>query len=125
MSRPSTQLLAREVQQAGYQVLASEQVRPNRWLLQLLDGSGQAGLLLVQARPLVGAADVQDLAELVRLRRPRYGILLAYHGSFSPAAQLTHTELNDQRLRLCTTLPPTARADSEPLSVGAALKSPS
>jgi hypothetical protein len=123
MSRPSTQLLAREAQQAGYQVLASEQVRPNRWLLHVLDSNGQAGLLLVQARPLVGAADVQDLAELVRVRRLRYGILLAYQGNFSPAAQRTHAELNDQRLLLCTTLPPTARSDAEPRSVGAALKS--
>ncbi|HWQ14433.1 MAG TPA: hypothetical protein VNL77_16655 [Roseiflexaceae bacterium] len=117
MTRPTTHALAGQAQQAGYHVVSAEQLRPNRWLLHLLDGDG-AMLVLVQARPLVGAADVQDLAEVVRLRGPRYGILLAYEGAFSPAAQRTLAELGDHRLRLCTALPPASRASSpEPRTV--------
>lgn len=120
MSRPTLQSLARDAQQAGYQVVSSEQLRPNRWLLHVLDADGTAALLMVQARPLVGAADVQDLAELVRLRRMGYGVLLAHQGSFSPAAQRTLAELGDQRLRLCTALPaarPEGRALPAPLKL--------
>ena len=58
--------------------------------------------------------DVQDLAELARLRQPTRAILLAYGGIFSPAAQSTLTEMGDDRLRLCTTLPP-AQADPDDL----------
>jgi hypothetical protein len=126
MSSTTTTELAREVRRAGYQVIAAEQLRPNRWLLQVTDAEGLGALLMVQARPLVGAADVQDLAELVRLRRPHYGILLARRGSFSPAAQRTLAELGDHRLRLCTALPPTSRGDApDQRAVGAPLKSPS
>jgi hypothetical protein len=63
MTKPTTQELTREAQQAGYQVISTEQLRPNRWLLHLLDGDNTPVLLIVQARPLVCAADVQDLAE--------------------------------------------------------------
>ena len=110
MPRLTTHALTLEVQKAGYQVVAAEQLRPNRWLMQLLDGDNLPALLIIQARPLVGAADVQDLAEFVSLRRPRYGILLAYGGTFSAVAQRTLSELADHRLRLCTTLPPTGQA---------------
>jgi hypothetical protein len=121
MTRPTTQSLARDAQQAGYQVIGAEQLRPNRWLLHVLDADGAATLLMVQARPMVGAADVQDLAELVRLRRIRYGVLLAHQGSFTPAAMRTLAELGDQRLRLCTALP-AARPEVEGRAIGAPLK---
>lgn len=123
MSRPTLQSLARDAQQAGYQVVASEQLRPNRWLLHVLDADGTAALLMVQARPLVGAADVQDLAELVRLRRMGYGVLLAHQGSFSPAALRTLAELGDKQLRLCTALP-AARPEVEGRALPAPLKLP-
>jgi hypothetical protein len=80
----------------------------------LSDASGATTLVLIQARPLISAADVQDLAELSRLRQPGRAILLAYGGTFSPAAQSTLTEMGDDRLRLCTTLPP-AQADPDDL----------
>jgi hypothetical protein len=115
MSLPSTRDLIQLAKEAGYQVIAAQQLRTNRWLLELSDGSGAATLALIQARPLIGAADVQDLAELVRLRRPLRGILLAYGGSFSAAAQRTLSELRDDRLRLCTALPPAAKQDGDEL----------
>jgi hypothetical protein len=113
-------------QQAGYQVSEAEQLRPNRWLLIVKDGVESRFALLVQARPLLSSADVQDLAETVRLRRRRLdgGILLAYGGVFSPAAQRTHQELADSRLRLCTGLPPAAKPEhSEAKPVHSRLKS--
>ena len=113
MSLPSTPDLVELAQAAGYQVVAVQQLRANRWLLVLSDDVGAATLTLIQARPLISAADVQDLAELVRLRRPSRGILLAYDGVFSPAAQRTLAEMGDERLRLCTTLPPAAKQDGD------------
>jgi hypothetical protein len=113
MSLPSTRDLVELAQAAGYQVVAVQQLRANRWLLALSDDTGAATLTLIQARPLISAADVQDLAELVRLRRPSRGILLAYNGVFSPAAQRTLAEMGDERLRLCTTLPPAAKQDGD------------
>src|SRR5690348_7787138 len=104
MAKPATRELVHMAQQAGYQVIEAEQMRPNRWLL-ILAHSGGRSALLVQARPLVSSVDVLDLADLVRLRGLDSGILLAYGGSFSPAAQSTHAELADSRLRLCTALP--------------------
>ena len=73
-------------EQAGYQVFEAEQLRPNRWQLIVIDGAESRWVLLVQARPLLSAADVQDLADIVRLRRLDGGILLAHGGVFSPAA---------------------------------------
>jgi hypothetical protein len=123
MPTTTTQNLIQEAQKAGYRVVSTEQLRSNRWLLHLLDSEGADTLVMVQARPLVGAADVQDLAELVRLRRSRYGILLS-SGSFSAAAQRTAAELGTHRLRLCSTLPPAGRVETiEGHSVGAPLKS--
>jgi hypothetical protein len=98
-------------QQAGYHVFEAEQLRPNRWQLIMKDGAENRWALLVQARPLLSAADVQDLADIVRLRRLDGGILLAHGGVFSSAAQRTHQELGDGRLRLCTALPPAAKPD--------------
>jgi hypothetical protein len=115
MSLPSTRDLIQLAQAAGYQVSAAQQLRSNRWLLTLSDDRGTATLVLIQARPLINAADVQDLAELVRLRRPARGLLLAFGGSFSVVAQRTLAELGDDRLRLCTTLPPAAKQDGDEL----------
>ena len=114
MPLPSTRDLIQMAQSAGYQIVATQQLRSNRWLLMLVDASGATMLALIQARLLIGAADVQDLAELTRLRQPGRAILLAYGGTFSSAAQRTLAEMGDDRLRLCTTLPP-AQADPDDL----------
>ena len=114
MPLPSTRDLIQMAQSAGYQISATQQLRSNRWLLMLSDASSATTLVLVQARPLISAADVQDLAELTRLRQPGRAILLAYGGAFSSAAQRTLAEMGDERLRLCTTLPP-AQADPDDL----------
>jgi hypothetical protein len=51
-------------------------------------------------------------------------MLLAHGGVFSPAAQRTHQELADGRLRLCTALPPAAKPEhTETKAVRARLKS--
>jgi len=124
MARLATRDLVQMSRQAGYQVVEAEQLRPNRWLLILLDADGHQLALLVQARPLINSADVQDLADIVRLRRLHSGLLLAYEGSFSSAAQRTHQELADGRLRLCTVLPLASKSEHlETQAVGAALKS--
>src|SRR5262245_8837730 len=112
-SLPSTRDLIQMAQAAGYQIVATEQLRANRWLLTLSDSTGATTLALIQARPLISAADVQDLAELARLRQPAYAVLLAYGGTFSPAAQRTLAELGHDQLRLCTSLPPAAQPDPE------------
>jgi hypothetical protein len=114
MQLPSTRDLVQMAQSAGYQIIATQQLRANRWLFMLSDATGATTLTLIQARPLISAADVQDLAELTRLRRPGRAILLAYSGAFSSAAQRTLAEMGDERLRLCTTLPP-AQPDPEHL----------
>ena len=106
MQLPSTRDLVQMAQSAGYQIIATQQLRSNRWLLMLSDSTSATTLALIQARPLIGASDVQDLAELTRLRRPGRAFLLAYGGAFSSAAQRTLAEMGDERLRLCTTLPP-------------------
>jgi hypothetical protein len=114
MPLPSTRDLVQMAQSVGYHIIATQQLRSNRWLLMLSDASGATTLALIQARPLISAADVQDLAELTRLRQPGRAILLAYGGIFSPAAQRTLAEMGDDRLRLCTTLPP-AQTDPDDL----------
>jgi HPt (histidine-containing phosphotransfer) domain-containing protein len=124
MAKPAVRELVQMARQAGYHVVGAEQLRSNRWLLILTDDMGDQIALLVQARPLINSADVQDLADTVRLRELDSGILLAYGGSFSAAAQRTHQELADSRLRLCTTLPPAARPEPvEPQHVGVPVKS--
>jgi len=112
MAALSTQAVVQAARQAGYQVALVERLRANRWLLTLTDTTAATVVLLVQARPLIIAADVLDLAEIVRVRRPARGILWAYAGRFSPAAQRTLIELADHRLQLCTRLPLAA----EPMS---------
>jgi len=112
MAALSTQAVVQAARQAGYQVGMVEHLRANRWLLTLTDTTGATVVLLVQARPLIIAADVLDLAEIVRVRRPARGLLWAYAGRLSPDAQRTLIELADHRLQLCTLLPPAA----EPMS---------
>jgi len=124
MAKPATREFVLMAQQAGYQLIEIEQLRSNRWLLILADGAGERTGLLVQARPLVSSADVQDLADLVRLRQLHSGILLAHGGAFSPTAHRTHAELADQRLRLCTVLPPATKPEHDGTkSIRATLKS--
>lgn len=94
-----------QARELGYHVEQVEQVRTNRWLLTLKDSTNAVILALVQQRPLISSADVQDLAELLTLRRSDRGILLAIGGKFSPAAQRTAIELNQIQISLCTTLP--------------------
>jgi hypothetical protein len=103
---PSTaaQLLT-QVGEAGYKLVRIEQLRANRWLLTLESPEGQV-LVMAQQRPLISAADVQDLAEQLRLGRFRSGYLLAIGGRFSPEAQRTAAELRQPRILLCTSLPP-------------------
>ena len=124
MTKPTTREFVRMAQQAGYQVILAEQLRPNRWQLLVKDGTGNRWALLIQVRPLLSSADVQDLADIVRLQRLDGGILLAHGGVFSPAAQRTHQELADGRLRLCTALPLAAKADhAEAKAIHGRLKS--
>lgn len=122
MAKHTTRTLAHMAQQAHYQVLEAEQLRTNRWLLIVKDGNNLQHALLVQDRPLISAADVLDLSDIVRLRRLHGGILLALNGSFSPAAQRTHQELAEGHLRLCVTLPIASRNEQfEAKSVSATL----
>src|SRR5262245_41562422 len=118
MAALSPQVVVQAVRQAGYQVGLVEHLRANRWLLTLTDTTGATVVLLVQARPLIVAADVLDLAEIVRVRRPAHGILWAYTGHFSPDAQRTLMELADHRLQICTRLPPAAEPMSGTASQG-------
>jgi hypothetical protein len=112
MATLSARQVVQAARRAGYLIAGVEQLRPSRWLLTLTDATGAEIVLLVQARPLIISADVLDLAEIVRVRRPARGILWAYDGSFSPEAHRTLEELADERLRLCTTLPPAAEQAS-------------
>jgi hypothetical protein len=112
MAMPATRDLIRLAHQAGYEVIGTDRPRPNRWILTLTAPDQPHICLLIQARPLVGAADVHDLAELINLRKATYGILLAYEGYFSPAAYQAHAERRDVRLLLCTSLP-SAPANAE------------
>jgi hypothetical protein len=115
----STRELCALARTAGYEVLEATQLRPNRWSLLLRNPAGTVLLVLAQARPLITAADVQDLADLVRLRPAVHGVLLAIGGAFSPAAQRTFAELANERLHLASSLPPAA---GTPLPAGAALQ---
>lgn len=104
---PMAAELTRQARAAGYTVGRIEQLRTNRWLLKLTDAQGAVCMALAQQRPLVTAADVQDLAELLSLQRCPNGILLAVDGAFSPEARRTAAELRRQTIQLCTALPPT------------------
>jgi hypothetical protein len=103
---PAAQKLIDTARRAGYHVISVEHPRSTRWLLTLSDGAGMLTLLVVQTRPLIGAADIQDLDELVRVREMHRGLFWAYGGTFSPAAHQTCAELGARRLTLCNSLPP-------------------
>ncbi|MEP7187611.1 MAG: hypothetical protein ABI901_00305 [Roseiflexaceae bacterium] len=105
MVTPLTRDLVDTAQHAGYQVLIVEHPRSTRWLLTLRDSLGTSIMLVIQARSLIGAADVQDLDELVRVRQLQRGLFWAYGGTFSTAAHRTCAELGALRLTLCTALP--------------------
>lgn len=105
MSQLSARELSALAQQAGYQVVSVEQLRANRWLVSLLTPQSELIVALYQARPLVGASDVLDMAELVRLRRARRAYLIAYGGAFSPAAFRTLNELRGIAIELVESLP--------------------
>jgi hypothetical protein len=109
MNATSAQMAAR-AREAGYETLSVEQPRPNRWLLTLRTPEGETLLVLAQRRPLVVAADVHDLAELLRLRRLPSGFLLAVEGRFSPEALRAAQELRRARLSLGVELPPASQA---------------
>ncbi len=116
MSQLSARELSTLAQQAGYQVVSVEQLRANRWLVSLLTPQNELIVALYQARPLVGASDVLDMAELVRLRRARRAYLIAYGGAFSPAAFRTLNELRGIAIELVESLPaaaPSASAEPE------------
>lgn len=102
--------LVSQAREAGYQVQQTEQLRTNRWTLSLTDAAGATLLVLAQHRPLITAADVQDLAELLRLGQFAYGVLLAVGGAFSPVAQRTAAELNTKTIYLWTAFPPAPTA---------------
>ena len=111
MVMPITRDLIDTALQAGYQVLAVEHPRSTRWLLTVRDSLGTSIMLVIQARSLIGAADVQDLDELVRVRQLQRGMFWAYGGTFSSAAQRTCAELGAMRLLLCSSLPPASRIE--------------
>jgi hypothetical protein len=93
------------VREAGYQLVRLEQLRTNRWLIVADSDDGRV-LILAQQRPLISAADVQDLAEQLRLSRIPIGYLLAMDGRFSPEAQRTAAELRQPQIVLCGKIPP-------------------
>jgi hypothetical protein len=97
--------LSNQVREAGYQLIRIEQLRVNRWLIMAESAEGRV-LILAQQRPLIGAADVQDLAEQLRLTHNAVGYLLAMGGRFSPEAQRTAAELRHPQIVLCGRIPP-------------------
>ena len=83
--RPKMPDFERMARDAGYRVVVIERLRSNRWLVTLVDGDGHTVLVLAQARPLIGSADVQDLAEFVRLRNPTMGFCSLSAACSAPA----------------------------------------
>lgn len=97
--------IEKEARTAGYHVVASDRLRANRWLLVVRNHLGQLLAVLVQSRSLISEADVQDLAEVVRLRRYHGGILLIQNAQVSPHAQRTLKEFSAQNLHICASIP--------------------
>jgi hypothetical protein len=83
------QAITHEIRHAGYRLVSTEQLRPNRWLLLLKNPTGATHVVLVQIRSLANAADVQDLASIVQLRRIDRALLWMYGGRFSAEAYRT------------------------------------
>jgi hypothetical protein len=105
MMLPKTRELVQCVQRTGYTVITIEHPRSTRWLLTLQDSAGALVILIVQVRSLISSSDVQDLDELVRVRRSAQGFLWAYDGNFTSAAWRTRDELGKSHLILCSTWP--------------------
>lgn len=97
---------AAHARRLGYQVITAEQLRATRCLLVLAEPSGQPFAVLVQRRALITAADVQDFAEILFLRRLTRGLLIAVDGVFSNEARRTAQELRHVSMTLATDLPP-------------------
>lgn len=97
---------AAHARRLGYQVIAAEQLRATRCLLVLAGPDAQPFAVLVQRRSLITAADVQDFAEILFLRRLNRGFLVAVDGSFSHEARRTAQELRQAVITLTTELPP-------------------
>ncbi|MBC8160249.1 MAG: hypothetical protein H7Z42_03435 [Roseiflexaceae bacterium] len=111
MPAPTLSMIEKDVRASGYQLLSSEQLRTNRWLLVARDTAGQRIAILVQLRALIGESDVRDLAELVQIRQFDAGILLIYGASLSAYAQRALVEVGFGRLRACASLPPAHSVD--------------
>lgn len=112
----TTAQMAATARNAGYETLQIEQPRANRWLLLLRLPDGSEVLVMAQRRRVLLAADVQDLAEVLRLRRIPRGYLLALDGRFSAEALRLSQELRVPQIRLCLSLPP---AGAPPAMAGA------
>ena len=105
MATPTLAQLERDARAAGYRILSTERLRANRWLLVADEGEGHQVAILLQLRSLIGESDVQDLADLVRVRRYHSGMLLVGEAAVSAHAERALLEIGDQRLRICATLP--------------------
>jgi hypothetical protein len=112
MVLPETRELVQHVQRAGYAVIAIEHPRSSRWLFTLQDSAGASVILIVQVRSVICSSDVQDLDEMVRVRRFAQGVLWAYDGDFTPAARRTRDELSESCLTLCREWPASLCQDS-------------
>jgi hypothetical protein len=122
MSKHAPQALRDEIRRAGYRLVMAEQLRTNRRLFLLAASGGATIALFVQVRALVNASDVQDLAEMIHLRRIDRAILWAYGGQFSSAAYGTLMELAPGRIELCTALPPAVDMTHAPESLTRAVR---
>lgn len=97
---------AAHARRLGYHIIAAEQLRATRCLLVLTEPSGQPFAVLIQRRALITAADVQDFAEILFLRRLDRGLLIAVDGEFSNEARRTAQELRQATITLATDIPP-------------------
>ena len=70
MTKPATRELAQMAQQAGYQVVDAEQLRPNRWLLQLKDKSGNTYINPCTGKPLLSGQIFNPASARVAGGRP-------------------------------------------------------
>ncbi len=101
---------AAHARRLGYQVLEAEQLRSTRCLLVLTEPGREPFAVMAQRRHLITAADVQDFAEMLFLRRLAHGLLIAVEGSFSKEAQRTASELRHATITLATELPAASAA---------------
>ncbi len=99
---------AAHARRLGYQVITAEQLRATRCLLVLAEPSDQPFAVMIQRRALLTAADVQDFAEILFLRRLNRGLLIAVDGGFSAEARRTAQELRFASITLTNDLPPAA-----------------